>query len=67
VRSHPGLFGLSENGLLWHARITRKGAGTAISAVRSQAIQPFKAAGAGSAQLVSMPTAGTVADLLENF
>ena len=43
VRSHPGLFGLNGNGRLGML-ITRKGAGTVISAVRSRATRPFEAA-----------------------
>ncbi len=48
--------------------ITRKGAGTVISAVRFRALLPFKAAGAlVRRKFVPAPTAGTVAVLLENF
>ena len=48
--------------------ITRKGAGTVISAVRSHATRPFKAARAlVRRKLVSMPTAGTVAPHIEKF
>ncbi|MEO9336231.1 hypothetical protein ABFT80_02175 [Mesorhizobium sp. SB112] len=45
-----------------------KVAGTAISAVRSQATRPFKAARAlVGANSVPMPTAGMVAADIENF
>ena len=48
--------------------ITRKGAGTVISAVRSHATRPFKAARAlVRRKLVSMPTAGMVAPDIEKF
>jgi hypothetical protein len=48
--------------------ITRKGAGTVISAVRHLATGPFKAARyAGSAKMICTPTAGVVAGSIENF
>jgi len=48
----PCLFSLKGNGRRWHA-ITRKGAGTAISAVRSQATRAVQGgACAGSAQIL---------------
>jgi hypothetical protein len=48
--------------------ITRKGAGTVISAVRSQALGPFKAARAlVRRKLKYTPTAGVIASHIENF
>ena len=49
-------------------QITRKGAGTVISAVRSRATRPFKAARAlVRRNVVAVPTAGTVVPHIENF
>ena len=49
-------------------RITRKGAGTVISAVRYPATRPFKAARAlVRRNMVPVPTAGTVAVHIEKF
>jgi hypothetical protein len=49
--------------------ITRKGAGTAISAVRSHATRPFKAARVQVRRKnsVTAPTAGVVGWHIENF
>lgn len=48
--------------------ITRKGAGTVISAVRPQASRPFKAARArGIGTKSYTPTAGVVEADIENF
>ena len=48
--------------------ITRKGAGTVISAVRSRATRPFKAARAlVRRNMVPVPTAGPVAPHIEKF
>jgi hypothetical protein len=49
-------------------QITRKGAGTVISAVRPRATRPFKAARALVRRLsVAVPTAGTDEAHIENF
>jgi hypothetical protein len=48
--------------------ITRKGAGTVISAARTPRVQPLKAALAlVRHKLVPVPTAGTVAPDIEKF